>query len=74
MSVMNSINMYWIALHELTVFFVRWVNKAFLLRALAQVMRQTAPGEHVEREESLVVHRQQYENMQARATGNNLRK
>ncbi|XP_026110198.1 protein shisa-9B isoform X2 [Carassius auratus] len=41
-------------------------------RALAQVMRQTAPGEDVEREESLVVHGQHYENMQARATGNNL--
>ncbi|XP_048046990.1 protein shisa-9B isoform X2 [Chanodichthys erythropterus] len=41
-------------------------------RALAQVMRQTAPGEHVEREESLAVHGQHYENMQARATGNNL--
>uniref|UniRef100_A0A8C1MTN0 Shisa family member 9b n=1 Tax=Cyprinus carpio TaxID=7962 RepID=A0A8C1MTN0_CYPCA len=41
-------------------------------RALAQVMRQTAPGEHVEREESLAVHGQHYENMQTRATGNNL--
>ncbi|XP_066529603.1 protein shisa-9B isoform X3 [Hoplias malabaricus] len=41
-------------------------------RALAQVMRQTAPGEPLEREESLAVHGQPYESLQARTTTNNL--
>ncbi|KAL7829824.1 hypothetical protein AOLI_G00307090 [Acnodon oligacanthus] len=41
-------------------------------RALAQVMRQTAPGELLEREEGLAVHGQPYESMQARTTANNM--
>ncbi|TRY96681.1 hypothetical protein DNTS_007901 [Danionella cerebrum] len=42
-------------------------------RALAQVMRQTAPGELLEREESLAIHGQPYESLSSRASGNNLK-
>ncbi|XP_066545874.1 protein shisa-9A [Amia ocellicauda] len=43
-------------------------------RALAHVMRQPGPGpgEPLEREDGLGVHAQHYENLQARATANNL--
>ncbi|XP_028843587.1 protein shisa-9B [Denticeps clupeoides] len=41
-------------------------------RALAQVMRQTGPGENPECEENLALHGQHYENLQARLSTNSL--